>query len=550
MAGRNPLVAPVLGHHLNAPHPASGIPPAVEALVGHVFARPDLLREALTHRSAIVSRRNARGKQVRGTGAGSNERLEFVGDRVLGLLIAEWLAERYPAEQEGRLGARLSILVSEPVLFAIADRIGLPDLLSVAEGESRAGVRRLPSVLADAIEALLGALYMDGGLDAARGFVRRAWAEAIETQAEPPKDSKTALQEWLLATRAAVAGIRPDLARGTAARPAFRGRGAGRRGRGERGRLVQARRRTARGRGSARGADGMTTRCGFAAIVGTPNAGKSTLLNRLTGAKLSIVSPKAQTTRFRVLGILMQGEAQILLVDTPGIFKPKRKLDRAMVAAAWVGAQDSDLVVFLVDAKTGVTEGVREIAGKLSGRVWLVLNKIDLVERGRLLPTIADLSKRATFEETYMVSASTGDGVEEFQAALAAAMPPGPYLYPPDDLTDLPDRLLAAEIVREQIFLQTHEEVPYGTTVETESFTERPDGSVRIDATIYVARAGHKAILIGAGGSRIREIGAKARGQLAHLLERTVHLFLNVKERAGWDEEGARLRAIGLDDKV
>jgi len=292
------------------------------------------------------------------------------------------------------------------------------------------------------------------------------------------------------------------------------------------------------------------TRCGFAAIVGTPNAGKSTLLNRLTGAKLSIVSPKAQTTRFRVLGILMQGESQILLVDTPGIFKPKRKLDRAMVAAAWVGAQDSDLVVFLVDAKTGVTEGVREIAGKLSGRVWLVLNKVDLVERGRLLPTIADLSKRATFEEIYMVSASTGDGVEEFQAALAAAMPPGPYLYPPDDLTDLPDRLLAAEIVREQIFLQTHEEVPYGTTVETESFTERPDGSVRIDATIYVARAGHKAILIGAGGSRIREIGAKARGQLVYLLERTVHLFLNVKERAGWDEEGARLRAIGLDDKV
>lgn len=292
------------------------------------------------------------------------------------------------------------------------------------------------------------------------------------------------------------------------------------------------------------------TRCGFAAIVGTPNAGKSTLLNRLTGAKLSIVSPKAQTTRFRVLGILMQGELQILLVDTPGIFKPKRKLDRAMVAAAWVGAQDSDLVVFLVDAKTGVTEGVREIAGKLSGRVWLVLNKVDLVERGRLLPTIADLSKRATFEEIYMVSASTGDGVEEFQAALAAAMPPGPYLYPPDDLTDLPDRLLAAEIVREQIFLQTHEEVPYGTTVETESFTERPDGSVRIDATIYVARAGHKAILIGAGGSRIREIGAKARGQLVYLLERTVHLFLNVKERAGWDEEGARLRAIGLDDKV
>ena len=292
------------------------------------------------------------------------------------------------------------------------------------------------------------------------------------------------------------------------------------------------------------------TRCGYAAIVGAPNAGKSTLLNRLTGAKLSIVSPRAQTTRFRVLGILMQGEAQILLVDTPGIFKPRRKLDRAMVAAAWTGAQDADLIVFLVDAKSGVTDGVREIAGKLKGRAWLVLNKTDLTTPARLLPVIAELARRASFEETYMVSATTGDGVLEFQLALAAAMPEGPYLYPPDDLTDLPDRLLAAEIVREQIFLQIHEEVPYGTTVETESFTERPDGSVRIEATIYVGRAGHKAILIGAAGSRIREIGAKARGQLSTLLERTVHLFLNVKERAGWDEEGARLRAIGLDDKV
>ena len=292
------------------------------------------------------------------------------------------------------------------------------------------------------------------------------------------------------------------------------------------------------------------TRCGYTAIVGAPNAGKSTLLNRLTGAKLSIVSPKAQTTRFRVLGILMQGAAQILLVDTPGIFRPRRKLDRAMVAAAWTGAQDADLVVFLVDAKSGVTDQVREIAGKLRGRVWLVLNKTDLTTPARLLPVIAELARRAAFEETYMVSATTGDGVLEFQNALAAAMPEGPYLYPPDDLTDLPDRLLAAEIVREQIFLQTHEEVPYGTTVETESFSERPDGSVRIEATIYVSRAGHKAILIGAGGSRVREIGAKARAQLATLLERTVHLFLNVKERAGWDEEGARLRAIGLDDKV
>ncbi len=295
----------------------------------------------------------------------------------------------------------------------------------------------------------------------------------------------------------------------------------------------------------------MTTRCGFTAIVGSPNAGKSTLLNRLTGAKLSIVSPKAQTTRFRVLGILMHGQSQILLVDTPGIFAPKRKLDRAMVAAAWTGAKDADLVLLLVDSKVGITEAVRGIARQLAargGRIWAVLNKIDTTSPARLLPLVAELSELAPFSETYMVSAANGDGLAEFQAALAAAMPESPFLYPEDDLTDLPDRLLAAEIVREQIFLQIHEEVPYATTVETESFEVRRDDSIRIDATIYVTRPSHKAILIGAGGARIREIGAKAREQLTGLLERRVHLFLNVKERAGWDEEGARLRAIGLDD--
>ena len=293
------------------------------------------------------------------------------------------------------------------------------------------------------------------------------------------------------------------------------------------------------------------SRCGFAAIVGAPNAGKSTLLNRLVGAKLSIVSPKAQTTRARVLGILIRGSAQILLVDTPGIFKPRRRLDRAMVAAAWTGAQDADLTLLLIDSKAGLTGAVREIAeriGKAGRRTWLILNKTDLVSPGALLPLIGGLNAIATFEETYMVSAANGDGLDTLLTALAAAMPAGPHLYPDDDLTDVPDRLLAAEIVREQIFLRTQEEVPYGATVETESFTERKDGSVRIDATIYVARAGHKAIMIGEKGRRIREIGAAARIQLTQLLERPVHLFLNVKERAGWDEEGARLRAIGLND--
>jgi GTP-binding protein Era len=294
----------------------------------------------------------------------------------------------------------------------------------------------------------------------------------------------------------------------------------------------------------------MTARCGFAALLGAPNAGKSTLLNRLAGAKVAIVSAKPQTTRFRVRGIVVRGEAQVLLVDTPGIFAPRRRLDRAMVAAAWAGAHDADIAALVVDAKAGITPAVRTIAERLAGSasaLWLVLNKIDLVPRPSLLPLAQNLAALAPFARTFMVSAATGDGVEALLDALAAAMPEGPHLYPDDELSDMPDRMLAAETVREQVFSQTHEEVPYGTTVETESWVERDDGSVRIDATIYVSRPGQKAILIGEGGVRIRQIGARARAELMRLLERPVHLFLNVKERPGWDEETARLRALGLE---
>jgi GTP-binding protein Era len=295
----------------------------------------------------------------------------------------------------------------------------------------------------------------------------------------------------------------------------------------------------------------MTARCGFVALAGTPNAGKSTLINRLTGAKLSIVTPKAQTTRFRVLGIMLRSASQVLLVDTPGIFPPRRRLDRAMVAAAWSGVRDADITLLLVDAKAGATEGTRQIAATLADqrrRSWLVLNKVDLVPPPELLPLAAALTAEAPFERIFMVSAATGDGVAELADALAEAVPEGPHLYPDEDLTDLPDRLLAAEIVREQIFLQTHEEVPYGATVETENWQDRKDGSVRIEATVYVARPGQKAILIGEGARRIKAIGARAREELAALLGRRVHLFLNVKQRAGWDEEAARLRALGLED--
>jgi GTP-binding protein Era len=222
-----------------------------------------------------------------------------------------------------------------------------------------------------------------------------------------------------------------------------------------------------------------------------------------------------------------------------------------MVAAAWGGADEADLALLIVDAKAGLTAAIPDIAAKLATtgrRISLVLNKIDLVDRAALLPLAQDAAAMARFEHVFMVSAATGDGVEKLLDYLAEAVPPGPFLYPEDDLTDLPDRLLAAEIVREQIFLQTRDEVPYGTTVETESFAEQKDGSARIEAVIYVARAGHKAILIGAGGARIRDIGARARRELSALLDRKVHLFLRVKERPGWDEEAARIRAAGLND--
>jgi GTP-binding protein Era len=295
----------------------------------------------------------------------------------------------------------------------------------------------------------------------------------------------------------------------------------------------------------------MTTHCGLIAILGAPNAGKSTLVNRLAGSKVTIVSPKPQTTRFRVRAVVMRGESQLVLVDTPGIFTPRRRLDRAMVAAAWGGAQDADISLLIVDARAGLTEplrGIIEKLGKTRRPIWLVLNKTDLIPREQLLPLTAELHKLLPFAETFMISAEKGEGLDRLLDRLAEAVPPGPYLFPEDDLTDLPNRMLAAEIVREQILRQTHQEVPHHASVETEAWTEKPDGSVRIDCTIYIARASQKAILIGDKGSRIREIGRLARLELTKLLERPVHLFLNVKEKPDWDETAARIRAIGLED--
>ncbi|HUC70508.1 MAG TPA: GTPase Era [Stellaceae bacterium] len=292
------------------------------------------------------------------------------------------------------------------------------------------------------------------------------------------------------------------------------------------------------------------TRCGYVALIGAPNAGKSTLLNRLVGRKLAIVTPKAQTTRSRLIGIAIEGQSQLVYVDTPGIFAPRRRLDRAMVAAAWSGAEDADETVLLVDAARGTGLDVARILSRLAERgkkSVLALNKIDLVRRDRLLALAADLTKAGKFDPVFMISGMSGDGVDDLRRHLAAAVPPGPWLFPEDQLSDAPERLLAAEISREQIFLQLHDELPYASTVETESWRDRPDGSVRIEQLIYVERPSQRAIVLGDHGQRIKAIGARARAELEKLLGRRVHLFLFVKVRENWGEDRERFAAIGLD---
>jgi GTP-binding protein Era len=297
-------------------------------------------------------------------------------------------------------------------------------------------------------------------------------------------------------------------------------------------------------------ADAASSRAGFVALIGAPNAGKSTLINQLVGAKVSIVSPKVQTTRSRVRGIVMHQGAQLVLVDTPGIFKPRRRLDRAMVAAAWEGAGEADLVVLLIDAKRGMDEESQAIVEALKAsrrRALLALNKVDLIDKPKLLALAQKMDGEGVFDAVFMISAETGDGCPALLDHLAAHLPEGPYLYPEDEISDLPERLLAAEIVREQLFRQLHQELPYASTVETEAFKDQDNGSARIDVTIYVERDSQKAIVLGAKGARIKEIGAKARAELEELMGRRVHLFLFVKVREDWQEDGERYRPWGLD---
>ena len=292
------------------------------------------------------------------------------------------------------------------------------------------------------------------------------------------------------------------------------------------------------------------TRSGFIAVVGAPNVGKSTLINRAVGTKVSIVSPKVQTTRTKVLGISIRDAAQLIFIDTPGIFKPRRRLDRAMVAAAWSGAADADRVLLLVDAQRGIDANTDIILKKLfqaERRVVLAINKIDLVKKDALLELTVQLSTRDVFDELFMISAKTGNGVDDLLAFLAAELPKGPWLFPEDQVSDMPERLLAAEITREKLYLQLRQELPYAATVETESWEDKEDGSVRIDQVVYVQRDTQKAIVLGKKGQRIKSLGAAARTELEAILNCRVHLFIFVKVREKWVNDPERYRDWGLD---
>jgi GTP-binding protein Era len=291
-------------------------------------------------------------------------------------------------------------------------------------------------------------------------------------------------------------------------------------------------------------------RCGFVAIIGAPNVGKSTLVNALVGAKVTIVSPKVQTTRAIMRGIAIEGEAQLIFVDTPGIFAPRRRFDRAMVATAWSGAQDADIIALMIDAKRGLDDASMAIAGKLgevAAPTILIVNKVDLVAKPSLLGLVAAANETAKYAATFLISALSGDGVAEVRTWLAAHVPEGPWHYPEDQITDAPLRALASEITREKIYLRLHQELPYHSTVETESWQERKDGSVRIEQTIYVERESQRKIVLGKGGQAIKAIGAQARKEIAEIIERPVHLFLFVKVREGWSDDPERYREMGLE---
>jgi GTPase len=477
--------------------------------------------------------------------ATSYQRLEFLGDRVLGLSIARWLYAAYPDEPEGQMSRRFNALVTGPVCAEVARAIGVGPHLRLGKQARDDGGSESENILGDVTEALIGALYLDHGMEAAEAFVRKHWRALVEGHAKAPSHPKSALQEWAAANNRRTPAYTLLDRSGPHHAPLFTvsvsvGTGTETEATGSRNRRC----------GGIAGETEVTQRCGIVAVVGAPNAGKSTLVNALVGQKVAIVSPKAQTTRTRLMGVALADETQIVLVDTPGIFAANRRFDRAMVQAAWGGAADADLIALVIDAKAGLGAKVEAILTGLGNRPepkLLVLNKVDIADKAKLLRHAQALNERLTFTDTLMVSAATGDGIADLKARFATAMPEGPWHFPADQVSDATDRIMAAEVTREQIFLQLYQELPQACAVETEKYEERSDGTVEIHQQILVARASQRAIVLGKGGTRLKEIGSNARAELAAMLGVKVHLYLHVKVAPDWAEDRSVYRDIGLD---
>ena len=457
---------------------------------------------------------------------------------MLGLVISDMLYRAFPKANEGELSRRLADLVRKETCAEVARAMDLGPALKLGNSESHAGGRLRTTILADACEALVGAVFTDGGYQAADELIARFWKERMLKPLRPLRDPKTMLQEWAQARGLPTPAYRELARTGPHHDPEFRVA------------VVLPDRPPAEGMGSSKRAaeqaaaaamltrvgvsadklDGDVkpegdTRCGFVALIGAPNAGKSTLLNALVGSKVTIVSHKVQTTRALIRGITLAGKSQLIFVDTPGIFAPKRRLDRAMVTTAWSGAHEADLVGVLIDARKGIDDEAEALLARLADvkpAKILILNKIDLVPRDTLLLLTKIANEKAKFDSTFMISALTGDGVADLKAWLAERMPPSPWLYPPDQMSDAPMRQLAAEITREKLFERLHQELPYHSTVETEPWKELRGGDIRIEQTIYVERESQRKIVIGKGGQTLKSIGESSRREIAEIVEAKV----------------------------
>ena len=489
----------------------------MESRLGYSFRDPGLASLAFTHLSAQSS-----GGQGR---AQSYQRLEFLGDRVLGVVIASRLYQAFPQASEGELSMRFAKLVRRETCAEIAAEWDVGPHVALGLGEAEGGGRKKAAILSDVCESLIGAVFVDGGFEAAEALILAPGATA-----SPPTRARARRQDRGAGMGPVARACRAPLRGGRAQRPGARApfrdaRGARRlragSGRGE----LETGRRTGRRAGLSRplGRDVSETRCGFVALIGAPNAGKSTLINALVGEKVSIVTRKAQTTRSTVRGVLTKGEAQIVFVDTPGLFAPKRRLDRAMVASAWGAAADADVLALMIDARKEAGQASRDRGdpgdperARREPEAEARRPQQDRPRRAAEAPGArGPAQRRARFDDTFMISAATGDGLDRLTARLIELMPPGPWLYPEDQIAEAPIRSLAAEITREKLIERLHDELPYQATVETDSWKDLPDGSARIEQTIFVTRESHRKIVLGEGGRTIKAIGTAARKDIA-----------------------------------